>query len=154
MSKEEKPRASFEVYKDAAYKFRWRLVDSDYQAIASGGPYATMEACMEAIEEYRENAIAESGVRAAQEAKADYTWITKWAAHELRPILVPMIRDGTVEANEVIKQKENTLSNKIKRAFWYIVGSVVAIVLGAIALYYIALAGFKICSAFSLRNRE
>lgn len=144
MSKDGKPRARFEVYKDAAYKFRWRLAVSDHGEIASGGPYATKEACIQAVGEYRANAIAESGVRAAQEAKADYAWISKWARDELRPILLPIVRDANVEANEVIKQKEDTWSNKIKKASWYIVAIIVTAIVSGIVTYYLALAGFKV----------
>jgi hypothetical protein len=99
---------------------------------------------MQAVEEYRANTIAESGVRAAQEAKADYAWISKWARDELRPILLPIVRDANVEANEVIKQKEDTWPNKIKKASWYIVAIIVTAIVSGIVTYYLALAGFKV----------
>jgi uncharacterized protein YegP (UPF0339 family) len=49
--------AKFEVYKDAKGEFRWRLVASNGQAIASGGEgYKAMASAKAGIESVKKNA--------------------------------------------------------------------------------------------------
>jgi hypothetical protein len=49
--------AKFELYKDAKGEFRWRLVASNGQAIASGGEgYKTREGAKAGIESVKKNA--------------------------------------------------------------------------------------------------
>jgi len=46
----------FEVYKDKAGEFRFRLKASNGQVIASGQGYKTRESCLHGIESVRKNA--------------------------------------------------------------------------------------------------
>lgn len=144
MSKDDKPKATFEVFKDHSGKFRWRLRASNGEVIAASQAYESKESTMNGIEEYRviqhATAIAESATGAAQEAKADSAWISKWTQNELRP----MLRDAYVEANEIIKEKEDTWPNRFKKGALYVVGIIVTIIVTAIVAYYLALAGFKV----------
>jgi len=49
--------AKFELYKDAKGEFRWRLVASNGQAIASGGEgYKTKASAVNGIESVKKNA--------------------------------------------------------------------------------------------------
>ena len=49
--------AKFELYKDAKGEFRWRLVASNGQAIASSGEgYKSMESAKAGIESVKKNA--------------------------------------------------------------------------------------------------
>lgn len=51
--------AKFELYKDKSGEFRWRLVASNGQAIASSGEgYKTKESAKDGIESVRKNAPA------------------------------------------------------------------------------------------------
>jgi uncharacterized protein YegP (UPF0339 family) len=50
------PLGKFEVYKDVAGKFRWRLRASNGQEIASGQGYESKEDCMEGIKSVKKNA--------------------------------------------------------------------------------------------------
>ena len=133
MSKDEKPGARFEIYKDRAGKFRWRLILPNDEEIASGQDYESLADAHASIDATR---IAESGVRAAQESRAPSDWVSTWSQKDLRPIL----RDSYLEALEIRDKKESAWSNRIKKAFWYIVGIVVT----AVVAYYVALAGFRI----------
>lgn len=47
---------TFELYKDAGGKFRFRLKASNGQVIASGQGYASKESAMNGIESVRKNA--------------------------------------------------------------------------------------------------
>jgi hypothetical protein len=84
--------------------------------------------------------IQASGVMAAQEAKADPSWFVNWTETKLPDILTQSTLKAQIQFNELQEKKENAWSNRIKRAFWYIVGIAVT----AIVTYYLALAGFKI----------
>jgi uncharacterized protein YegP (UPF0339 family) len=46
----------FEIYKDHAEKFRWRLRASNDEEIASGQGYESKEGCKEGIESVKKNA--------------------------------------------------------------------------------------------------
>jgi uncharacterized protein YegP (UPF0339 family) len=46
----------FEVYKDHAEKFRWRLRASNDEEIASGQGYESKEGCMGGVESVKKNA--------------------------------------------------------------------------------------------------
>jgi len=46
----------FEVYKDHAEKFRWRLRAANDEEIASGQGYESKEGCMRGIESVKSNA--------------------------------------------------------------------------------------------------
>jgi uncharacterized protein len=46
----------FEVYKDHADKFRWRLRASNDEEIASGQGYESEEGCMKGVESVKTNA--------------------------------------------------------------------------------------------------
>ncbi|MGA8905803.1 MAG: YegP family protein [Candidatus Bathyarchaeia archaeon] len=46
----------FEVYKDHAEKFRWRLKASNDEEIASGQGYESKEGCMGGVESVKKNA--------------------------------------------------------------------------------------------------
>ena len=46
----------FEVYKDHAEKFRWRLRASNDEEIASGQGYESKESCMGGVESVKKNA--------------------------------------------------------------------------------------------------
>ncbi len=46
----------FEVYKDNAGKFRWRLRAANEEEIASGQGYESKESCMKGIESVKHNA--------------------------------------------------------------------------------------------------
>ena len=46
----------FEVYKDHADKFRWRLKASNDEEIASGQGYESKEGCMKGVESVKNNA--------------------------------------------------------------------------------------------------
>ena len=50
------PLGKFEIYKDAAGKFRWRLRASNGEEIASGQGYASKEDCKEGIKSVKKNA--------------------------------------------------------------------------------------------------
>jgi len=50
------PEPVFEVYKDHAGKFRWRLKASNEQEIASGQGYESKEGCMKGVESVKHNA--------------------------------------------------------------------------------------------------
>lgn len=90
--------------------------------------------------------VSTSGITTIIESgKADpVTVFTEWAKTELPALVTQSYVDALTIFDERKEKKENALSNRFKKAFWYVVGSVVTVVLGAIALYYIALAGFKI----------
>jgi Ethanolamine utilization protein EutJ (predicted chaperonin) len=90
--------------------------------------------------------VSTSGITALLESgKADPVAVfTEWAKTEFPAVVTQSYVDALTIFDERKEKKENALPNRFKKAFWYIVGSVVTVVLGAIALYYIALAGFKI----------
>jgi uncharacterized protein YegP (UPF0339 family) len=46
----------FEIYKDQAEKFRWRLRAANDQEIASGQGYESKEGCMKGVESVKHNA--------------------------------------------------------------------------------------------------
>jgi hypothetical protein len=46
----------FEVYKDHADKFRWRLRASNDEEIAAGQGYESKEGCMKGVESVKNNA--------------------------------------------------------------------------------------------------
>ena len=49
--------AKFELYKDAKGEFRWRLVATNGQTIATGGEgYKTKDSCKAGIESVKKNA--------------------------------------------------------------------------------------------------
>ena len=50
------PAGKFEVYKDNAGKFRWRLRASNGEEIASGQGYESKEACIKGVESVKKNA--------------------------------------------------------------------------------------------------
>ena len=50
------PLGKFEVYKDAAGKFRWRLKASNGEEIASGQGYESKEDCKDGIKSVKKNA--------------------------------------------------------------------------------------------------
>jgi uncharacterized protein YegP (UPF0339 family) len=50
--------AHFEVYQDAAKKYRFRLKASNGEVIATGEGYSSKTACMEGIESIKKNAPA------------------------------------------------------------------------------------------------
>lgn len=84
--------------------------------------------------------IIASGVAAAQQANADVAWMDAWAIKSLRPILKDVYLDASRQARQEEKETENTWSNKIKKAFWFVVGVIVT----AIVAYCLTLAGFKV----------
>ena len=51
-------KPKFEVYKDHAGKFRWRLRAANEEEIASGQGYESKESCMKGIESVMNNAAA------------------------------------------------------------------------------------------------
>jgi uncharacterized protein YegP (UPF0339 family) len=54
---EEKSGATFQVYKDKAEKYRWRLVTANKNVIATSGQgYADKRGCMSGIESLKKNA--------------------------------------------------------------------------------------------------
>ena len=54
---EEKSGATFQVYKDKAEKYRWRLVTTNKNVIATSGQgYADKRGCMNGIESLKKNA--------------------------------------------------------------------------------------------------
>lgn len=66
----EKPRAKFEVYKDRAGEFRWRLRAQNTQVLAgSGQGYTTKRDCLSGIESVK-RAVAEAPVEDMGEAGA------------------------------------------------------------------------------------
>ncbi|HOC13112.1 MAG TPA: YegP family protein [Propionicimonas sp.] len=48
----------FEIYPDAAGKYRWRLKASNGQIIASGQGYATERSCRDGIESVKKHAAS------------------------------------------------------------------------------------------------
>ena len=52
------PVGKFEVYKDNAGKFRWRLRASNGEEIASGQRYESKEACIDGVKSVKKNAKA------------------------------------------------------------------------------------------------
>ena len=50
------PEAKFEMYKDKAGKFRFRLVAPNGQTIATGEAYESKDACKNGIESVKKNA--------------------------------------------------------------------------------------------------
>jgi hypothetical protein len=50
------PLGKYEVYKDAAGKFRWRLRASNGDEIASGQGYESKEGCMDGVKSVKKNA--------------------------------------------------------------------------------------------------
>ena len=52
------PVGKFEVYKDNAGKFRWRLRASNGEEIASGQGYESKEGCMDGVKSVKKNAKA------------------------------------------------------------------------------------------------
>ena len=50
------PVGKFEVYKDNAGKFRWRLRASNGEEIASGQGYESKEGCMDGVKSVKKNA--------------------------------------------------------------------------------------------------
>ena len=67
---DEKARAKFEVYKDRAGEFRWRLRATNTQVLASSGQgYTTKRDCMSGIESVK-RAVAEAPVEDTTEAGA------------------------------------------------------------------------------------
>jgi len=54
----------FEIYADAAGKYRWRLKASNGQIIASGQGYATERSCRDGIESVKKHAAAAEVVEA------------------------------------------------------------------------------------------
>ena len=52
------PLGKFEVYKDNAGKFRWRLRASNGEEIASGQGYESKEGCMDGVKSVKKNATA------------------------------------------------------------------------------------------------
>ena len=59
------PEPVFEVYKDHAGKFRWRLKAANEQEIASGQGYESKEGCLKGIESVKHNASKAKIVDAA-----------------------------------------------------------------------------------------
>jgi uncharacterized protein YegP (UPF0339 family) len=49
-------KARFEIYKDQAEKFRWKLRAPNNREIASGQGYESKEGCMEGVESVKKNA--------------------------------------------------------------------------------------------------
>lgn len=49
-------KPKFEIYKDHAEKFRWRLRASNDEEIASGQGYESKEGCMRGVESVKKNA--------------------------------------------------------------------------------------------------
>ena len=49
------PLGKFEVYKDNAGKFRWRLRASNGEEVASGQGYESKEGCMDGIKSVKKN---------------------------------------------------------------------------------------------------
>ena len=67
---EKKPRATFEVYKDRAGEYRWRLRSMNKQVIASSGEgYKEKRACIAAIESVKK-AAADAPVEEQPDAPA------------------------------------------------------------------------------------
>ena len=54
----------YEVYRDAAGEWRWRLKASNGQIIASGQGYATERSCRDGIESVKKHAAAAEVVEA------------------------------------------------------------------------------------------
>jgi uncharacterized protein YegP (UPF0339 family) len=50
--------AKFEVYKDKAGKFRFRLVAANGEVIATGEAYESKQACMDGVQSVKTNAAA------------------------------------------------------------------------------------------------
>ena len=50
------PLGKYEIYRDRAGKFRWRLKASNGQEIASGQGYESKEDCMEGVKSVKKNA--------------------------------------------------------------------------------------------------
>ena len=50
------PLGKYEVYKDHAAKFRWRLRASNGEEIASGQGYVSKEDCMNGVKSVKKNA--------------------------------------------------------------------------------------------------
>ncbi len=46
----------FEIYKDKAGEFRWRLIASNGEKIASGEGYKSKEGCMDGVKSVKTNA--------------------------------------------------------------------------------------------------
>jgi uncharacterized protein YegP (UPF0339 family) len=67
----------FEIYKDAAGKFRFRLKAPNGEIIASGEAYESKEACIRGIESVREN---------APRATVDDTALTAWKKKPTPPL--------------------------------------------------------------------
>jgi hypothetical protein len=86
--------------------------------------------------------VSTSGVSALLESgKVDPVAVfTQWAKTEFPAALTQSQLDALTIFDERKEKKEDTWSNRIKRAFWYVVGIAVA----AIVTYYLALAGFRI----------
>jgi uncharacterized protein YegP (UPF0339 family) len=52
------PLGKYEIYKDNAGKFRWRLRASNGEEIASGQGYESKESCMEGVKSVKKNATS------------------------------------------------------------------------------------------------
>jgi uncharacterized protein len=50
------PSGKYEIYKDNAGKFRWRLRASNGEEIASGQGYESKESCKDGIKSVKKNA--------------------------------------------------------------------------------------------------
>jgi hypothetical protein len=145
MDKEEARKFSIDVqrYREAVEKVKKEKKDKQEQERLSrllGGDFLWVAQSLATSS----GSIQASGVSAAEEAKANPKWFVNWAETKLPELLTKSNLDAMIRFEELREKKENAWSNRIKKAFWYIVGSIVAVVLGAFALYYIALAGFKL----------
>jgi uncharacterized protein YegP (UPF0339 family) len=66
---EKKSGATFEVYKDKAGDFRWRLRTTNTQVIASSGQmFSSKQTCMESIESVKKNAATAEVKEVEEEA--------------------------------------------------------------------------------------
>ena len=86
--------------------------------------------------------VSTSGVSALLESgKADPVAVfTQLANTEFLAALTQSQLDALSIFDKRKEKKENTWSNRIKKAFWYVVG----IIATAIVTYYVAVAGFKV----------
>jgi uncharacterized protein YegP (UPF0339 family) len=50
------PLGKYEIYKDHAGKFRWRLRASNGDEVASGQGYESKEGCMDGVKSVKKNA--------------------------------------------------------------------------------------------------
>jgi len=87
------------------------------------------------------NRIAESGVRAAQQADAPVpAWFGPWTKKEE---LVNILAEGSLKAYLEIQKRENTWSSRFRKGLGWFVGGLILAIVGVLVAWAMGLIGFK-----------